>query len=79
MKELSESGNNKEAFQNAQYDNLKFIDKVRDTIAGRTRRIMEQAGMIGWENVLKIHNMDVVNDPLSVVTNMCAFFEVRCS
>jgi hypothetical protein len=42
---------------------------------------MEQAGMIGWENVLKIHNMDVVNDPLSVVTNMTlySFFEVQCS
>ena len=40
---------------------------------------MEQASMIGWENVLKIHNMDVVNDPLSVVTSMCEFFEVRCS
>jgi hypothetical protein len=25
---------------------------------------------------MKIHNMDVVNDPL---TNMCAFFEVQCS
>jgi hypothetical protein len=35
--------------------------------------------MIGWDNVLKIHNMDVVNDPLSVVTNMCAFFKVQCS
>ena len=35
--------------------------------------------MIGWENVLKIHNMDVVNDPLSVVTKMRGFFEVQCS
>ena len=39
---------------------------------------MEQASMIGWENVLKIHNVDVVNDPLLVVTNMCEFFEVQC-
>ena len=46
---------------------------------GMTDRIMEQASMIGWENVLKIHNMDVISDPLSVVTNMCEFFEVRCS
>ena len=78
MKELQEIGN-KEAFQNARYDNPKFIEKVLNSIAGRTGRIMEQASMIGWENVLKIHNMDVVNDPLSVVTNMCEFFEVRCS
>ena len=40
---------------------------------------MEQANMIGCENVFTIHNMDVVNDPLSVVTNMCEYFEVRCS
>ena len=78
MNELLESGN-KEAFQSARYDNPKFIEKVLNNIAGRTGRIMEQASMIGLENVLKIHNMDVVNDPLSVVTNMCKFFEVRCS
>jgi hypothetical protein len=78
MKELRESGS-KEAFQNARYDNPKFIEKILDNIAGRTSRIMEQASMIGLENVLKIHNMDVVNDPLSAVTNMCAFFKVQCS
>ena len=80
MKELRESGN-KETFQSARYDNPQFIEKVlNNIIAGRTHRIMEQASMIiGWENVLKIHNMDVVNDPLSVVTSMCEFFEVRCS
>ena len=78
MKELWESGN-KEAFQSARYDNPKFIEKVLNNIAGRTGRIMEQASMIGRENVLKIHNMDVVNDPLLVVTNICEFFEVRCS
>ena len=78
MKKLWESGN-KEAFRSARYNNPKFVEKVLNNIARRTGRIMEQASMIGWENVLKIHNMDVVNDPLSVVTNICEFFEVRCS
>ena len=78
MKELWESGN-KEAFLNARYDNPKFIKKALNNIVGRSGRIMEQTSMIGWENVLKIHNVDVVNDPLSVVTNMCEFFEVGCS
>jgi hypothetical protein len=49
MKELWESGN-EEAFENARYDNPKFIEKVLDNNAGRTSRIMEQAGMIGWDN-----------------------------
>ena len=78
MKKLWESGN-KKAFQSAKYENPKFIEKVINNIAGRTGRIMEQASMIGLENVLKIHNMDVVNDPLLVVTNICEFFEVQCS
>ena len=51
MKELRESGN-KEAFQNARYDNRKFIEKVLNNIARRTGRIMEQASMIGWENII---------------------------
>ena len=78
MKELKESGNNKD-FQNARYDNPKFIERVLHSIAERTSRIMEQARMIGWENVLQIHNVDVVNDPLLMVTRMCVFFEVKCS
>ena len=77
MKELQESGN-KTAFQNARYDNPKFIEKVLHHIAWRTSRIMEQASIIGWENVLQIHNMDVINDPLSVVSKICVFFEVQC-
>ena len=78
MKELQESGN-KVAFQNAKYNNPKSLEKLLDDTAGRTRRIIERASMIGWENILKIHNMDVVNDPLLVVTKMCVFFEVQCS
>ena len=46
MKELKETDNNKD-FQNARYDNLKFIERVLHSIAERTSRIMEQASMIG--------------------------------
>ena len=40
---------------------------------------MDRADMLGWKNVLKVHNMELVNKPRSVVNDICRFFEVSCS
>ena len=77
MKDLKNDGN-KEAFFDAMYDNPRTIEReVRRTIA-ETELNMKRIEVIGHDNVLEVHNEDLVNDPLSVVKMMCVFFEVEC-
>ena len=53
--------------------NVKF-----DQTIAKTELNMKIIEVIGHDNVLEVHNEDLVNDPLSVVKMMCQFFEVEC-
>ena len=77
MKELLDNGDESK-FQSAMYDNPRSVERNVHNTARRTSNIVEQARELGWDNVLKIHNMDVVNNPLLVVNKMCTFFKVSC-
>ena len=35
--------------------------------------------LIGPDNVLEVHNMDLVNDPRTVMSKICTFLNVRCT
>ena len=77
MKELLSKGDESK-FQSAMYDNPQSVETIiRETVA-RTRNHMKRASTVGWENVLIVHNNDLVSDPASLVNRMCTFFKVPC-
>ena len=61
----------------------RFNDEM--TLEGRiirleneSKAVIEITDLVGPSNVLEIHNMELVRDPESTLTKICAFLEVDC-
>ena len=77
MKDLEAQGD-MEAFANAKHraDNLKGT--VEDLI-NKAEAVTKIGDLVGWDNVLEVHNMDLVNNPKDTMSKVCAYLELDCS
>ena len=77
MKDIEAQGDI-EAFGNAKHrtDNLKGT--VKDLI-NKAEAVTKIGDLVGWENVLEVHNMDLVNNPKDTMSKVCAYLELDCS
>ena len=55
---------------------LESRTKSISRLANGNRNIIR---LIGEENVLELHNSDLVNDPMSTLTRICSFLDIDCS
>ena len=68
-----------EEFMKAKLDNERLLEARLNRLENESRAVMEITKMVGPGNVLEIHNSDLVKDPSSTLTKMCAFLDVECS
>ena len=66
-------------FIKAQFNHENILNKSIDLFKNQTIAVMKIADLVGAQNVLNIHNSDLVNDPNSTLTKICYFLEVKCS
>ena len=78
MKDLKRSSD-KKTLSSAMYDNPQLLQAKVYQLIFQTKQYMRSIEVVGHDNVLEIHNIDVVKNPLTVVKQMCVFFEVECS
>ena len=68
-----------EEFKKARFDNEKALERNLNLIKSLASAIMKLTDLIGPSNVLELHNSELVSDPNSTLTKICAFLEVDCS
>ena len=68
-----------EEFMKARFDNEKALEKNLNQINSLASAVTKLTDLIGPSNVLELHNSDLVSDPNSTLTKICAFLEVDCS
>ena len=66
-------------FMAARFDNQGMLERGLDIIEGESKAVMKIIELVGADNVLELHNSELVNDPKSVLRKICAFLEVDCS
>ena len=60
------------------FDNERLLESETSDFFKWASAVTEIIEYIGSENVLEIHNSDLVNDPTVTLRNICAFLQVDC-
>ena len=66
-------------FTKAQFNDENILNWSIDLFKNQTIAVVKIADLVGAQNVLNIHNSNLVNDPNSTLTKICCFLEVKCS
>ena len=66
-------------FLKARFDREGMLERSVEIFENQTKAIVKIADLVGAQNVLNIHNSDLINDPNSTLTKICHFLEVKCS
>ena len=74
MSELKE-----EEFREARFDDERLLRRGLDAIEGQARAVTKIIELVGADNVLELHNSELVNRPKSLLRKLCAFLQVDCS
>ena len=77
MKDIEAKGD-MEAFANAKHKAGRLEGTVIDLI-NKAEAVTKIGDLVGWDNVLEVHNMDLVNDPKDTMSKVCAHLELDCS
>ena len=67
-----------EEFMKARFDDERTLEKGVIRLENESKAVIEITDLVGPSNVLEIHNMELVRDPKSILTKICAFLEVDC-
>ena len=78
MKTLQAAGD-EDAFLKARYDAEPRLKTGIERLVDKAGAVTKMIDLIGPDNVLEVHNMDLVNDPRTVVSKICTFLNVRCT
>ena len=78
MKELQVQGD-KKAFARAKYDNQARLKFNIDELVNKAKAVTMIINLIGPNDVLEVHNMDLVNDPKTTMNKICSFLEINCT
>ena len=78
MKQLHKGNSNKD-FAEAKYDNEEHLEEKLNSIAKFSESNDKLIDLLGEENILFIHNENLVDDPKSELVRICQFFEVECT
>ena len=78
MKQLQKGNSNKD-FPEAKYDNKERLEEKLNSIAKYSEANDKLIDLLGEENILFIHNENLVDDPKSELVRICQFFEVECT
>ena len=68
-----------EAFKAARLNNLTLLESRTKSITRLANGNKNIIHLIGEENVLELHNVDLVNDPISTLRKICVFLDIDCS
>ena len=77
MNDLEAQGD-MEAFEDAKHKTDKLEYTVRNLIK-KVEAVTKIGDLVGWDNVLEVHNMDLVNNPKDTMSKVCAYLELDCS
>ena len=67
-----------EEFMKARFDDERLLETTVNRLENESKAVIEITDLVGPDNVLEIHNMELVRDPESVMTKICTFLEVYC-
>ena len=67
------------AFAAARISNQTLVESRTKAITRLANGNSEIVRLLGEENVLELHNCDLVSDPISTLKKICEFMEVPCS
>ena len=67
-----------EKFMNARLNDEMTLERRVIWLENESKAVTEIINLVGPSNVLEIHNMELVRDPKSILTKICAFLEVDC-
>lgn len=67
-----------EAFLKARFNSEKMLGRGIQILQNQTMAVEKITALVGPENVLEIHNSELVNDPESTLTKICRFLVVDC-
>ena len=70
---------NEEEFMEARFDNERLLRRGLDAIEGQAEAVTKIIELVGADNVLELHNSELVNRPKSLLRKLCTFLEVDCS
>ena len=79
LKSTRNSDNNTMSRMKSKLDNELILESAVNLFKSQSNAVMEITELLGADNVLELHNHELVEDPKSVLTKMCAFVEVECS
>jgi hypothetical protein len=66
-------------FMKARFDDERTLEGRIILLENESNAVIEIINLVGPSNVLEIHNMELVSDPKSTLTKICAFLEVDCA
>lgn len=67
-----------EEFMKARFDDEKILESRVNKLQNESKAVVEITNLVGPDNVLEIHNTDLVRDPNKTLTKLCIFLEVEC-
>ena len=68
-----------EKFMKARYNNAGMLEERFNLLESQANAVTKITDLVGSDNVLELHNGELVNDPKSALIKICAFLEVECS
>ena len=66
-------------FMKARFDDEMTLEGRIIRLENESKAVVEITDLVGPSNVLEIHNIELVRDPESTLTKICAFLEVDCA
>lgn len=66
-------------FMKARYNNERMLEDRFNLLESQARAVSNIIDLVGADNTLELHNSELVTDPKSALTKICAFLEVDCS
>ena len=68
----------KEEFERSKFNEEAILEEVFDRFKNQADAVMEITKLLGTDNVLELHNNDLVEDPKSTLKQICTFLEIDC-
>ena len=67
-----------EKFMNARFNDEMTLERRVIRLKNESKALTEIINLVGPSNVLETHNIELVRDPKSILTKICAFLEIDC-
>ena len=67
-----------EEFKRARFNDERMLEGRISRLEDESKAVVEITDLVGPSSILEIHNVELVRDPGSILTKICAFLEVGC-